>query len=121
MSEINYPLVFDVKTIPEGDQEIIDCAPDRLKLFEKHFEVQWKITSKEPDDKTGVKIEHYYRGDRMILKSSVCGVEAIHSNEGKVFKCIIRVNNHEADYALAFEKFKDAQELKEQIQNWLLQ
>jgi hypothetical protein len=116
-----YPIIFDVKTIAEGDQEIIDCAPDRLKLYEKHFEVQWKITSKEPDDKTGIKEQKYYRGDRMVLKKFVCGVEAIHSNEGNVFKCIIRVVSGEADYALAFEKFKDAQELKEQIQKWLLQ
>jgi hypothetical protein len=121
MEESKYPIIFDIATVSEKDMKIVESIPDRLKLFEKHLEIQWKIKAIEPDEKTGIETESYYRGDRMILKSSVIGVEAIHANEAQTYKCIIRCNNEQGSYAFAYELLKDAVRLKEQIQNWLLQ
>jgi hypothetical protein len=110
----------EIKCIPSKDMEIIESAPERLKLYDKHLEIQWKLTVKEPDENTGIKQERYYRGDKTILKNHVCSVGAHYSIESNYYKCTILTSNPEADYAFAFDTLKEALELKDKIQQWLL-
>lgn len=114
------PQIFEIKCIPSKDMEIVESAPERLKLFDKHLEIQWKLTVSEADEKTGVKVERYYRGDKMVLKSHICSVGAHFSHDSNYYKCVFFTTNPEADYAFAFATMKEAIELKENIQIWLL-
>ncbi len=112
--------IIEIHCIGSRNLTIVHSVPERLKLFDTHCEIQWKLTTNESDNNTGIKKDVYYRGDKFIFKSAIVGVSAFYSHEEDYYKCVISCLNSELDYAFAFENMVGAVGLKDEIVKWLL-
>lgn len=109
---------IEIPVIDFKDTEIVESLPDKIILHPTYIEYKWKVTHKETED--GLPQEpKTFTGNRAILKKHIIGIEAYFSQANQRYQIAILTPYGESTSPL-FESFKQAQEVKNTILNWLL-